>query len=238
MDPNKSPEGIRDTFLECEARLRNKYTDILNTLTLEELTHFNKFTYKNKIMKDFAELMPSCNQDLIEISAHYLSNGLNNDISDVRGRLKADIKAANTKPNVQSASGEKASSLDLAREMMVDCDDNEHSGEGNLYAADDKIDPFTQTQGFSETDLEQLDGLNISELTCTQESITESQYDQTNAKTVDVDNETTTPKTVDDETENGTTQTNPRTRQQNTTKAKEVTKVSQKSKSKINKCGD
>ena len=46
------------------------------------------------IINDFVELMPSCGWDFIETFAHYMSNGLINDIPEQRGKRKAKLKEA------------------------------------------------------------------------------------------------------------------------------------------------
>ena len=92
MDPNKIPLEIRETFLQHEEELRNKYIDLLESLPLQKLISFDKNKYKTFISKEFKKLMPECDQSLIKSAAYFICNTLNNDVPGVRGRRKTERK--------------------------------------------------------------------------------------------------------------------------------------------------
>ena len=130
MDPNKLPPSIREHFIKCETQLRNKYIDLLKTLTLEELNAFDKSTYKALVVHDFMELMPDCKRSDIETSAHYISNALNNAVSEQRGLRRLGIRstvqgpiksAISTGSMIRDLSNRKVNSTDVqARILQAD----------------------------------------------------------------------------------------------------------------------
>ena len=82
MAPNSSKLN------EVEKDVKEKYLDIVRSLSYEELKKFNKFTYKNLVAEEMALILPDVNKKTIEDTAHYISNALNNEAQTQRGQKK------------------------------------------------------------------------------------------------------------------------------------------------------
>ena len=91
------------------------------------------------IINDFVELMPSCGWDFIETFAHYMSNGLINDIPEQRGKRKAKLKeaTANSENNGGCSLAESTGSETHAESVDYNnTEDNHVEIEVNTYLFD------------------------------------------------------------------------------------------------------
>ena len=73
---------------EVAERLRSKYMDILQSLSINELKRFqlDKHRYKQMVVSDFQEILSNLAPDTIDGRAQCFSNLLNNEAPKIRCR--------------------------------------------------------------------------------------------------------------------------------------------------------
>ena len=73
---------------EVDERLRSKYMDILQLLSVADLKRFqlDKHRYKQMVISDFQDILPNVEPDTIDGRAQCISNMLNNEAPKIRGR--------------------------------------------------------------------------------------------------------------------------------------------------------
>lgn len=91
---------VKKRLQEIDVSLREKYMEIIQSLSLDELKCFNKYNYKEMVKSDIVELLPEADDKVIDGSAHYISNTLNNEAQRQR-TIKS--KKPNTRRTRQSA---------------------------------------------------------------------------------------------------------------------------------------
>lgn len=80
----------KDRLNEVENEMKEKYIEIVRSLSLDELTTFNKFHYKNLVAEEMAHKLPEENMKTIQDTAHYISNALNNEAQAQRGQKRKE----------------------------------------------------------------------------------------------------------------------------------------------------
>ncbi|CAG2222583.1 unnamed protein product [Mytilus edulis] len=86
----------RSKVTDIESNLKAKYLDIVNELSITDLKAFNKFKYRDLMIKEMKELTPDTSDIIIRTSCHYISNALNNESQRLKGERKRNI---NKKPS-------------------------------------------------------------------------------------------------------------------------------------------
>ena len=66
--------------------LRTKYMKLVESLSINELKKFNKFTYQDLIKSEISDLLPDVSEHDLEGRSLCISNMLNNEIPKIRGR--------------------------------------------------------------------------------------------------------------------------------------------------------
>lgn len=82
--------------------VRSKYLEIVQSLNLVELKRFNKCQYKKLVKADLEELVPEADIKVVDDTAHYISNTLNNEAICQRAiklRTKGYSNARTTRRN-------------------------------------------------------------------------------------------------------------------------------------------
>lgn len=76
----KLPNKIRQIFMDSEKRVKEKYLDIIQNMSVEELQRFNKFSYRDVMFSEMRYCIDqSVADDIIKNHCHYMSNALNNE---------------------------------------------------------------------------------------------------------------------------------------------------------------
>ncbi|CAG2203189.1 unnamed protein product [Mytilus edulis] len=86
----------RSKVTDIESNLKAKYLAIVNELSITDLKAFNKFKYRDLMIKEMKELTPDTSDIIIRTSCHYISNALNNESQRLKGERKRNI---NKKPS-------------------------------------------------------------------------------------------------------------------------------------------
>ena len=76
-------------YRRIEDDIRNKYVDIVNNLPYDALIKFNKYRYSKYVKEDILKIKPDAEISLVERSAHYISNALNNEAQKIKGSKKS-----------------------------------------------------------------------------------------------------------------------------------------------------
>ena len=79
---------------KTDEKLRHKYFEVVKSLELEELKHFNKMRYREMAITDFTEQHPDADKNDIDSYAQCLCNYLNSEAKSLKS-------TKNTKANTQ-----------------------------------------------------------------------------------------------------------------------------------------
>ena len=113
------------TLDEVDDRLRSKYMEILQSLSIAELKRFqlDKHRYKQLVISDFQDTLPSLDPDTIDGRAQCISNMLNNEAPKIRNKkIKQTSSKDSTKITVSEKpkeSSNKVSSVSNQKDMSL-----------------------------------------------------------------------------------------------------------------------
>ena len=129
-----------ESIENVDETLRSKYLEILQPLNFEELKRFNKARYKKMIKSDIMELLPDTDPKVVDDTAHYISNTLNNEAVRLRGIKR--IQNANTIKSKQSNSSTDAQRTEPKKTAAIV--ENETSSKEEVQVSDPFSDTFLQ----------------------------------------------------------------------------------------------
>ena len=205
---------------ELDESLRIKYRDILESLSINELQRFpiNKGKYKSLIMSEIYEHFPEADSKLVDETAQYISNYLDNEAPR--------MKAKNLQMLIKTQSRRQTRSF--TSEHEINCQNSEHP------TTDDQVEPtetMTKKESIenelSETVLKALDS-SMSSNSTLESTVTESFLDDTYATETNNDDSITELKQVTQSKEDRNTelkQPKQKTKKKKKKKKKKKTKV-------------
>ena len=85
----------KDQIDKIDESLREKYLEIVQSLSIDELKRFNKDRYKKLVISDMQDLLSGADKSTVEYTAHYISNMLNNEAERQRGYKQANKRRQN-----------------------------------------------------------------------------------------------------------------------------------------------
>lgn len=89
MNVLKLPTDVRNNYMECENRIKEKYLEIVRNLAIDELAKFSKFKYRDKMYDELRECVDkSIPDETIKTQCQYMSNALNNESQNQLGRKR------------------------------------------------------------------------------------------------------------------------------------------------------
>ena len=80
-------------LLKAEESIKEKYIELIKTLSFLELKRFNKAEYASLVLSDMVKLLPEFDKSQLKETAHYVSNALNN---EAQHQLKLKSRASVT----------------------------------------------------------------------------------------------------------------------------------------------
>ena len=89
-----SPEE-QSNATAVETRIKEKYMERIQSLMLTELKAFNKHRYKEMMIQEMKEALPTFSDIVINTQCHYISNALNNECM----RLVSERRRPNAQRN-------------------------------------------------------------------------------------------------------------------------------------------
>ena len=178
---------------EVDERLRSKYMDILQSLSVADLKRFqlDKHRYKQMVISDFQDILPNVEPDTIDGRAQCISNMLNNEAPKIRGRKIKQSGTLKEKPHKEAVTD--VANSDLKETKSVDT-----------------IAAKQRDQTLTESLLKELDDTLADPYDSLNSTVTLSQMDATYGEDADNDDSITKVKTVQkaqqkDKTETKTT---------------------------------
>ena len=87
------PIEIKQKLENIGESLRQKYLEVLKSLDLEELKHFNKSRLKTMAIADFTEQLPDADKKVIDSHAQCISNYLQNEAKSLKSaKLRNQVR--------------------------------------------------------------------------------------------------------------------------------------------------
>ena len=83
---NDNQTDISQQIKEADDTLRVKYLEIVESLSINELKRFDKHKYKQLVISEIADIVPSADLKKVDETAHYISNFLGNEAKRVKIR--------------------------------------------------------------------------------------------------------------------------------------------------------
>ena len=161
-DSNAPTAGVE----EVDERLRSKYMNILQSLSINELKRFqlDKHRYKQMVVSDFQEILPNLAPDTIDGRAQCISNMLNNEAPKIRGRKsKQTVSDKSTKGTASTDSVPTPKEKDTqTRDSSAIKQGNQSLTESLLHELDNTLtdpnDTINTTMTLSQMDATYEDG--------------------------------------------------------------------------------
>lgn len=95
-------DAMKTNMENLDESLRLKYTEMLTTLTFDELKKFNKCRYKELIKSDIIEQLPDAEAEAIDLTTQCISNMLHFKAIDLRGIMRKQHQTTNNKSSKPS----------------------------------------------------------------------------------------------------------------------------------------
>ena len=161
-----------ETMDELDESLRVKYRGILDGLTITELKRFplSKIKYKHLIMSEIYEHFPEAESKMVDNTAQFISNFLNNEAPKVKAKKLQSSSKTQTRRQTRSSTPDHE----------INSESNpEHSQTNNQKKSSTTMNENETTEDeLSETVLNDLDG-SMSLDTTMESTLTESFLDDT-----------------------------------------------------------
>ena len=124
---------IKEQLEKLDDVLRKKYLDIVRSLDLDDLKHFNKCRYKKMIMTDIAEKIPSADKKDIDSYAQCISNNLQNESKRLKSQkiAKSQHKLSKRKSTLRDRMKQDDNNIVINLDTSENQTEAEHHPESN-----------------------------------------------------------------------------------------------------------